>query len=168
MTVEVQTFYLKGGKGVIPPGWKKPLDVLETIENKVTGLIAAGAVVPFTMAAMSKLLVGSSATAGGMTPTGLAMLPIGTMDLSGLLNILTVPLGVAIFLVVWLASHAINVLIILSPWGAIDAALKSARTAALGILVGRTGLRTAPRRTVLPRSRRTLARAAIPSSSGRG
>jgi hypothetical protein len=119
---------------VIPPGWKKPLDVLETLENKATGLIAAGAVVPFTMAAMSKLLVGSAASTDGMAPSGLAMLPLGTMDLSWLLNILTVPFGVAIFLVVWLASHAINVLILLSPWGAIDAALKSARTAVLGIL----------------------------------
>src|SRR5690606_22278277 len=44
---------------VIPPGWKKPRDVLETIENKATGLVAAGAVVPFTIAAMSKMVVGS-------------------------------------------------------------------------------------------------------------
>ena len=119
---------------VIPPGWKKPLDVLETIENKATGLVAAGAVVPFTMAAMSKVLVGSAASTDPMLPTGLAMLPIGAMDLSWFLNILTIPFGVAIFLVVWMASHAINVLILLSPWGAIDAALKSARTGVLAIL----------------------------------
>ena len=30
----------------MPPGLKKPFDVLETIENKATGLVAAGAVVP--------------------------------------------------------------------------------------------------------------------------
>lgn len=120
---------------VIPPGFKKPLDVLETIENKATGLVAAGAVVPFTMAAMSKMLVGSHAAAdGGMIPTGLAMLPLGTMDVSWLLNVLTIPFGVAIFAVVWMASHAINVLILLSPWGAIDAALKAARTSLLGLL----------------------------------
>jgi hypothetical protein len=41
---------------------------------------------------------------------------------------------VAVFAVVWMASHAINVLILLSPWGAVDAALKSARTALLGLL----------------------------------
>jgi hypothetical protein len=45
-----------------------------------------------------------------------------------------VPFGIAIFALVWLASHAINVLILLSPWGAIDAALKVARTALLGLL----------------------------------
>ncbi|HWL16926.1 MAG TPA: hypothetical protein VNR00_15065, partial [Opitutus sp.] len=33
-----------------------------------------------------------------------------------------------------MASHAINVLILLSPWGAIDAALKSARTGLLGLV----------------------------------
>jgi hypothetical protein len=35
---------------------------------------------------------------------------------------------------VWLGSHAINVLILLSPWGAIDAGLKVARTALLGLV----------------------------------
>jgi hypothetical protein len=38
---------------VVPPGFKKPLDVLETVENKASGLVAAGAVVPFTMGALS-------------------------------------------------------------------------------------------------------------------
>src|SRR5690606_35697740 len=45
---------------VLPPGFKKPLDILETIENKATGLVAAGAVVPFTMDALSKMLVSSA------------------------------------------------------------------------------------------------------------
>lgn len=120
---------------MVPPGLKKPLDVLETVENKVSGLVAAGAVVPLTMSALSKMLVGShAATHSGMTATGLAMLPLGTMDFSWLLNALTVPFGVAMFAIVWMASHAINVLILLSPWGAIDAALKAARTALLGVL----------------------------------
>ncbi len=122
---------------VVPPGLKKPLDVLETIENKAAGLVAAGAVVPFTMAAVSKMVVGAkTAGVGGavLVPSGLAMLPLGTIDFTWLLNILTVPFGVAMFAVVWMASHAINVLILLSPWGAIDAALKGARTGLLGLL----------------------------------
>lgn len=121
----------------VPPGLKKPLDVLETIENKATGLVAAGAVVPFTMSAVSKMMLGAP-TAGldgaVLNPSGLAMLHIGAIDFSWLLNVLTVPFGVAMFAVVWMASHAINVLILLSPWGAIDAALKGARTALLGLL----------------------------------
>lgn len=120
---------------VVPPGLKKPLDVLETIENKASGLVAAGAVVPFTMASVSKMIVASAPAlpAGDvMLHTGTATIAVGAIDWSWLLNILTVPLGVAVFAVVWLASHAINALILLSPWGAIDAALKSARTALLG------------------------------------
>src|SRR5690606_34832363 len=45
-------------------------------------------------------------------------------------------LAIAVHAVVWVASHAINALILLSPWGAVDAALKSARTALLGLLAG--------------------------------
>ena len=121
---------------VVPPGLKKPLDVLETIENKATGLVAAGAVVPFTMDALSKMVLGGKTAAAGaaLAPGGLAMIPFGAIDFSWLLNVLTIPFGVAMFAVVWMASHAINVLILLSPWGAIDAALKGARTALLGLL----------------------------------
>jgi len=66
--------------------------------------------------------------------SGFASIQLGVVDLSWLLNILTVPFGIAVFAVVWMASHAINVLILLSPWGAVDAVLKSARTALLGLL----------------------------------
>lgn len=121
---------------VLPPGFKKPLDVLETIENKASGLVAAGAVVPFTMDTLSKLLVGGKTAAIGAAAGthGLAMIPFASMDMTWLVNILTVPFGIAMFVIVWMASHAINVLILLSPWGAIDAALKSMRTALLGLL----------------------------------
>ncbi|MDO8542937.1 MAG: hypothetical protein Q7S40_21040 [Opitutaceae bacterium] len=120
----------------VPPGWKKPLDVLETLENKLSGLVAAGAVIPFAIDTMAKLLIehDSASLDGGFATTGLATIPFGAMDLSWLINLLTVPFGVAIFVLVWLASHAINVLILLSPWGAIDAALKVGRTALLGLI----------------------------------
>lgn len=119
---------------VVPPGWKKPLDVIETIENKASGLVAAGAVVPFTMNAMSKMIMAHAPETPEKINHGLAMLHLGAIDFSWLLNILTVPFGVAVFAVVWMASHAINVLILLSPWGAIDAALKGMRTALLGLI----------------------------------
>jgi hypothetical protein len=126
---------------ILPPGTKKPLDVLETIENKASGLVAAGAVVPFTMSSLSKMIVGSAdsttnAAAGSdlLLHAGTATVTIGAIDWSWLLNILTVPLGIAVFAIVWLASHAINALILLSPWGAIDAVLKGARTALLGLI----------------------------------
>ncbi|WP_404423872.1 hypothetical protein [Nibricoccus sp. IMCC34717] len=120
---------------VLPPGLKKPLDVLETVENKMSGLVAAGAVVPLTMNTLSSVLVGSGGTkAAAVHDTGLAMLNLGAIDGHWFLNLLTVPFGIAVFAVVWMASHAINVLILLSPWGAVDAALKGGRTALLGLL----------------------------------
>ena len=119
----------------LPPGWKKPLDILETIENKVSGLVAAGAVIPSLVTLGSKMIMQSSGLDGAVFhTTGLAMLPIATFDMSWLLNILMVPLSVAVFAVVWIAGHAINVLILISPWGAIDAALKGGRTALLGLV----------------------------------
>lgn len=121
---------------VVPPGLKKPLDVLELVENKASGLVAAGAIVPFTMASLSKMMVGAKTAAAGAAvgSTGLAMVQVGAIDWSPVLNVLTIPFGIAMFAIVWMASHAINVLILLSPWGAIDAALKGLRTALLGLL----------------------------------
>ena len=121
---------------VVPPGFKKPLDVLELVENKLTGLVAAGAVVPLAMDTISKMVLGgkTSAVEGALASGGLAMISFAGIDFSWLLDVLTIPFGVAMFVLVWMASHAINVLILLSPWGAIDAALKAARTALLGLL----------------------------------
>lgn len=123
----------------VPTGLKKPLDVAETLENKVSGLVAAGAVVPFALDTMTKLLIDSGPSPVAvavpmLTPSGFAMIQLGAVDLSWMLNLLTVPFGIAVFALVWLASHAINVLILLSPWGAIDAALKAARTGLLGLV----------------------------------
>jgi hypothetical protein len=116
----------------VPTGMKKPLDVLETMENKLSGLVAAGAVIPFSMDTLSSLI--STGDSSAALPLGLAVIHIGAADLSWLLNILMVPLGVVLFLMVWITAHTINVLIILSPWGAVDAALKSIRLSVLGLL----------------------------------
>lgn len=123
----------------LPPGWKKPLDIADTFENKVSGLVAAGAVIPSLVTFGSKFIMsGDAATAVTVTAAlpGMAMLPIASIDSSWLLSILMVPLSIAVFAVVWLTSHAINVLILLSPWGAIDAALKGVRTGMLALVTG--------------------------------
>src|SRR5690606_31663040 len=103
---------LKDAAGAaLPPGWKKPLDVLDTVENKVTGLVAAGAVVPFTMAMLSKMIVGGggeeAVAAATLNLGGVGMLHLAAIDWSWLLNILTVPFGIAVYAVVWMGSHAI-------------------------------------------------------------
>lgn len=120
----------------LPPGWKKPLDIAETIENKASGLVAAGAVIPSLVTLGSKLIMDSTGLGATVELpfTGLAMLPVANIDTAWLLSLLMVPLSVAVFAVVWLTSHAINVLILLSPWGAIDAVLKGVRTSLLGLV----------------------------------
>lgn len=122
---------------VAPPGWKKPLDVAETLENKVSGLVAAGAVLPSLVAVASKMMMESSSLESAPVITGgLGLLPVAAFDLSWLLTILMVPLSIAVFAVVWVVGHAINVLILLSPWGAVDTALKGMRTAVLSLVAG--------------------------------
>lgn len=128
---------LKDSAGAaLPPGWKKPLDVAETLENKLSGLVAAGAVIPFTLDTLTNLLGnGSGGHSEMMGATGLAMIQLGAIDFSPLLNVLLAPFAIAVFVLVWITAHAINVLILLSPWGAVDAVLKSLRMSVLGLLV---------------------------------
>lgn len=122
---------------VAPPGWKKPLDAAEVLENKVSGLVAAGAVIPSLVALGSKLIVHSSALEPAPVLTGgFGLLPVASFDMSWLLTILMVPLSIAVFAVVWVVGHAVNVLILLSPWGAVDTALKGFRTAVLSLVAG--------------------------------
>jgi len=120
---------------MVPTGLKKPLDMLETVENKFSGLVAAGAVVPFAMDTLTKMVfAGGAGVAPELAHTGVAAIHLAAFDVSWLLDLLTIPFGIAVYVLVWLASHAINVLIILSPWGAIDAGLKAMRTALLGLI----------------------------------
>ncbi len=109
----------------VPPGLKKPLDVAETIENKISGMVAAGAFVPMA-ASIFSFSTGSPEMASAMH------VQMAGFNPAGLLNILTVPFAVVAFGLVWLVAHAINVLILLSPWGVVDAALKSFRAFLLG------------------------------------
>jgi len=107
----------------LPPGWKKPFDVAELIENKLSALVAAGAFVPLFASVFEPLKTSSLASMG-----------FAAIDMASVYNVLVMPFALAVFAVVFLASHAINILILLSPWGAIDAALKAARTALLSLL----------------------------------
>ena len=126
---------VKDGAGAaLPPGWKKPLDVAETLENKLSGLVAAGAVIPFTLDTLTGALAGGGGHAGLLSSGQLAMIQLGAIDGATILNVLLAPFAVAVFLLVWFTAHAINVLILLSPWGAVDAALKSLRLSVLGLL----------------------------------
>jgi hypothetical protein len=120
---------------MVPPGLKKPFDIAETLENKASGLVAAGAVVPSLVAMGSKMMAGSAGLdQHTVVVGGLGMIQLGAMDFSWLLTILMVPLSVAVFAVVWVVGHAINVLILLSPWGGLDTVLKAMRTGLLSLV----------------------------------
>jgi MFS family permease len=111
----------------LPTAMKKPLDVAETVENKISGLIATGAFVPFVIMMMNDTSP-SSAT--------LSSMGFATIDLSWFFHLIMVPVAMIVFFIVFLASNAINVLILLSPFTTVDAALKAFRTAILASVVG--------------------------------
>src|SRR5688500_3235234 len=48
----------------LPPGWKKPFDVAELIENKLSALVAAGAFVPIFASVFEPLQSSSLASMG--------------------------------------------------------------------------------------------------------
>ncbi len=111
----------------LPVLLKKPFDVAETIENKISALVVAGAFVPL-IAGIFPQIAGESA---GLTG---ASLGFAAIDASSVFNVLLVPLAIAVFLIVWLAAHAVNSLILISPFSSVDAALKLARLALLALL----------------------------------
>jgi hypothetical protein len=105
-----------------PTVLKKPFDIAEAIENKISGLVAAGLFVPFVVMALND---------DGSKAASLSSLGFAAIDFSWLTNILLVPVAMIIFAIVWLVGNAINVLIVISPFTTVDTALKSARLALL-------------------------------------
>jgi hypothetical protein len=118
--------FLKDSLGTAAPSLlKKPFDMIELFENKASALVASGAFVPLVAQEMAKHLEAQRA------------LEVPTASITGLAFVgvdaawLIVPVAVIAFLLVWICSHAINVLIILSPFSTLDALLKLMRTGLL-------------------------------------
>ena len=114
----------------LPTAVKKPLDVAETVEHKISGLVATGAFVPIAAS-----IFHAPATQNAVT-SALAAAGFAGMDLHWLYNFLIAPFAMAAFFIVFLASNAINILILISPFTTVDAALKTFRTAILATVVG--------------------------------
>ena len=120
--------FLKDTAGIaLPVVLKKPFDVAETIEHKISGLVATGAFVP---------IAASIFHAPAQPGAALAEAGRAAIDLHWLYNALMVPVAMAAFVIVFLASNAINTLILLSPFTTVDAALKGFRTTILASVVG--------------------------------
>jgi MFS family permease len=106
----------------LPSALKKPLDVADTIENKISGLVATGAFVPLA----ASIFQSQSGDGAWLSASGFA-----AIDLSWLYNAIMIPFSMVAFFMVFLASNAINILILLSPFTTVDAALKGFRGAVL-------------------------------------
>jgi hypothetical protein len=123
----VLAVFVKDALGTaVPAALKKPFDLLEVFENKLSALIVAGAFVPLAASIFRSV--------GGEDSSMLSGLGLAMIEPSQWLNVLAVPFGLAVFLIVWLVAHGINILILISPFGIVDAALKSARLFLLAIL----------------------------------
>ena len=127
--------------GVLP-GAKKPLDAVDVIENKASALLAAPAVVPMVVTAARAargMLPAGGEEAPEVSQAGLAALPGWVGELP---EMILLGLGIGLFLVaffcVWLAFHAINVLILLSPFGPLDTLLRMVKLLVLVVLAAAT------------------------------
>ena len=116
---------------VLPVSLKKPLDVLELFENKASALVATGAIVPLVMEVFNAARPESALLAPGFATGHFA-----AVDVSWLGNLLLVPVALLAYGVVWIVSHTINVLILVSPFTTVDAVLKSFRAALLASVAG--------------------------------
>jgi hypothetical protein len=124
--------FIKDTAGVaLPTVAKKPLDAIETIEHKISGLVATGAFVPI----MVNIIHEANST-GGQPSASLSSLGLAAMDFHWLYDVLVTPVAMAAFFIVFLASNAINILILLSPFTTVDSGLKAFRTAILASVAG--------------------------------
>ncbi len=112
----------------LPTAVKKPLDVVETVEHKISGLVATGAFVPIAVSMFSMAHHNDGAMLAG---SGFA-----AIDGSSIYSVLMTPVAMIAFFIVFLASNAINILILLSPFTVVDAALKGVRAAILASVAG--------------------------------
>lgn len=117
---------------MVPAIAKKPLDWLELFENKASALMASTAFVPLVAIAMSQVDRIQREAASGAAVLPLASIADSAMHTPWV----TVPVAVAVFFIVWLSSHAINVLIAFSPFGLVDAALKLTKLGLLVVVAG--------------------------------
>jgi len=105
------------------PGAKKPLDLLEVVENKASALLAAPVVLQMAIAVFQ-----SAAEAGRATT------PVVTAGFDPGVWLGAAAAGVGLLLIfgcVWLVAHTVNILILLSPSATLDMILRGGRTMVL-------------------------------------
>jgi hypothetical protein len=116
----------------LPTAAKKPLDAIETIEHKISGLVATGAFVPIMVG-----MIHEANSTGGQPTISMSALGFAAISMPNwLYDLLVTPVAMLVFFVVFLASNSINILILLSPFTTVDAALKTFRATVLASVVG--------------------------------
>ena len=122
-------FALNTTLGALVPGLKKPMDFVEEHENRVSALLAS----PIVLAEIARLLAPATPPAGAgasLAAAGLAALGGGgAADL--VVRIGAGAIYLTVFAIVFLAFHAIQVLIALSPSVLLDLVLRGFRLAML-------------------------------------
>ncbi len=109
--------------GAIPLPVRKLLDACEYLEAKCSALVAAGVLLPTIITTMAAVDGGASANAPQ------------TAMLGGLSPLLWItPLALIVYFSVWITFHAIDALIVLSPFAIIDAMLLAARGSVLVVV----------------------------------
>jgi hypothetical protein len=108
------------------PGSKYLLDVPKQIHSKLTGLVAAGMLLPTLV---------SSLKAAGIAPA-----PSGEVSQAGLIAWSIAPVAVVMFLSVWIVANTIDALVFLSPFALVDACLLGFRAAVLGLVLAATAI----------------------------
>ncbi|OYW70988.1 MAG: hypothetical protein B7Z37_29055 [Verrucomicrobia bacterium 12-59-8] len=122
-----------------PPLVKKPLDFLELFENKLSALVATIGFVPLVALAMAQYNKIQPQAVNGLADSGLAVMPLASViDFGVHTPWISIPVAIVAFGVVWLSSHAINVLIALSPFGIVDAGLKLIKLGLMALVAGST------------------------------
>lgn len=123
---------------LIPKPILVPLDVLEAVENKISGLIG----ILFVLSSMSAIKPGAATALFQKSIVSIAYAGDALSSLPDPLSIIKTTLigafAIFCFLVVWLVSHTINILILLCPFSSIDFLLKMARNTVLVILLAAT------------------------------
>ncbi|MEY3027642.1 MAG: hypothetical protein RLZZ238_2539 [Planctomycetota bacterium] len=102
---------------------RKVLDAAEYMEAKLSALVAAGVLLPTIIATMS-------------AATGEAEPAVQAASLLGGLGAVTwtAPLALVVYLSVWVTFHAVDALVVLSPFAIVDAVLVAMRTAILAVI----------------------------------
>lgn len=118
----------------VPMPIRKLFDAVHYLESKCSALLAAGILLPSIVGAMSQVsgdpnqLVGTVVLAPNMVFAGIPE------DIAVYLGALT------LFAVVWIVSHTIDALVLISPFALLDAALLSGRATILVLLLSATAL----------------------------